>query len=304
MDLLRLDEAVFEANWKDKNTQLELKDEFPGYYTFYSEFILNNPPNLNDSLMRYTMMRFALDPVMKQFYEAEYALFGGTKFDSYYQELVEAFQHYAYYFPDQPIPNIVLFQSGFNYKIVPNDTLLGIGLEWYIGPQNELIKKLSPEAFPAYEKEKMQADFLVVDGVKGFLKVKYQDYQQMDNLLSVMVFYGKIMYITDALLHQMDDATKMNYTEAEWQWVRENEKQVWTYLAENDLLFTNDLREITQWVNDGPFTTGLPQESPSRVGIYIGWQMVSDYMEKYPKTSLMELLEIDDYSRILSAYKP
>lgn len=305
MDLLRLDEAVFEMDWKENpGAQVELKDEFRNYYTFYSEFILNNPRNLPDSIMHYRMMRFALDPTMRQFYEAESALYGGDKFNPYMDEILDAFAHYSYYFPEEPIPTLFLFQSGFNYKIVPNDTLLGIGLEWYIGSDNDLIKKLSPQAFPQYEKDKMKPDYLVVDAVKGFLKVKYQSYEQMDNLLSVMVFYGKIMYITDALLHAKPDAVKMNYTEQEWAWAEQNEKQIWTYLAENNLLFTNNLKEISQWVNDGPFTTGLPQESPSRIGIYIGWQMVSQYMRKHPDTRLNELLKLEDYNRILSAYKP
>lgn len=305
LPLLRLDEAVFDMDWKDNsNAQLDLKEKYKGYYTFYSEFILNNPVNLPDSIMRYNMMRFALDPTMIQFYNAESELFGADKFNPYYIEIEDAFKHFINYFPKEKIPTILLYQSGFNYKIIPNDTLLGIGLEWYIGKDHELIKKLSLQAFPKYEKDKMQPDFLVVDAVKGFLKVKFQNYEQMENLLSVMVFYGKILYLTDAMLPSEKDAVKMNYSEAQWDWMEKNEKQIWTYLAENNLLFTNDLKEITQWVNDGPFTIGLSQNSPSRAGIYIGWQMVKQYMDKHPKTTLDQLVKIDDYNRILSAYKP
>jgi len=83
-----------------------------------------------------------------------------------------------------------------------------------------------------------------------------------------------------------------------------NEKQIWIYLAENEQLFDNNLRTITQWVNDGPFTNGLPQESPSRVGIYMGWQLVKHYMDRHPDTELKELIKMKDYNKILSAYKP
>lgn len=305
MKLIRLDEAVFNEKWsRYGNEDLRLKESYGGYYSFYSEFILNNPHYLNDSLMQIAMSGFVNDPTMHQFYEEIVLQFGKEKFDPYMQELTDAFKHFSYYFPKEKVPNIVLYQSGFNYKIVPNDTLLGIGLEWYLGPDNELIKRLSNQAFPQFEKNKMRSDFLVVDAVKGFLKVKYQDYQQMDNLLSVMIFYGKIQYLTDAMLHQKSDAAKMNYTKEEWEWMENNEKQVWTYLAENNLLFDNNLRMITQWVNDGPFTTGLPQESPSRAGIYMGWKLVGQYMSKHPETSLAELIELKDYNRILSAYKP
>lgn len=303
--LLRLDEAVFEMDWKtNPNAQMDLKEEYKAYYTFYSEFILNNPAFIPDSIMQYNMMRFALDPTMRQFYNAEKELFGGDKFDPYLRDIEEAFKHFKYYFPKEEVPTVFTYQSGFNYKIIPNDTLLGIGLEWYIGKDSDLIKKLSPQAFPKYEKNKMQPEFLVVDAIKGFLKVKYQRYEQMDNLLSVMVFYGKVLYLTDAMLPNKENAVKMNYTDNEWAWMQKNEKQIWTYLAENNLLFTNDLKEITQWVNDGPFTTGLSQDSPSRAGIYIGWQMVKQYMDKHPKTSLDQLVKMEDYNRILSAYKP
>ncbi len=35
-------------------------------------------------------------------------------------------------------------------------------------------------------------------------------------LASVMVFYGKILYLTDALLPEKEAALKMNYTNEEW----------------------------------------------------------------------------------------
>lgn len=305
LDVIRMDEAVFDADWKDdQNAHKKLNEEYGEYYTFYSQFILNNPSSLSDIVMQNKMSRFAMDPTMRQFFKAEHELLGGGEFDSYHKELTDAFKHFNYYFPEEDIPVILLYQSGFNYKIVPNDTLLGIGLEWYIGNDHELIKKLSPQAFPNFEKNKMRAEYLVVDAVKGFLKVKFQDYQQMDNLVSVMVYYGKILYLTDAMLHEKEDAVKMNYSVEEWEWLERNEKQIWTYLAENKLLFDNNLRTITQWVNDGPFTNGLPQESPSRVGIYIGWQLVKDYMERHPETSMNDLIEMKDYNKILSAYKP
>ncbi len=305
IELIRLDEAVFEKNWKENSeANLELADQYGDYYDFYIHFILNNPQNQNNEQMQLSMLRFAMDPTMRLFYEAESELFGEERFHPYLIELEEAFKRFNYYFPNEDIPSIILYQSGFNYKIVPNDTLLGIGLEWYIGSDNKLIRKLSNQAFPEFEKRKMQSEYLVVDAVKGFLKVKYQGYEQMDNLLSVMVFYGKILYLTDDLLPNKKDALKMNYSNAQWEWLQKNEKEIWTYLAENNLLFSNNLRLITQWVNDGPFTTGLPQESTSRAGIYMGWQLVKQYMEKHPDTSMEALIKMKDYNKFLSAYKP
>lgn len=305
LDVIRLDEAVFNANWDSALAENQrLYSEFDGYYRLFTEFILNAGTPVDDPATAKYMAGFAGDETMNDFYREEQKLFGGEKFVPYIEEFTSAFKHYKYYFPSETVPVVFTYQSGFNYKVVPNDTLLGIGLEWYIGKDNELIKRLSPEVFPQYEKDKMIPEYLVVDGVKGFLKVKYQKYLKMDNLLSVMIFYGKIMYLTDAMLHHKPDYVKINYSEDEWKWCKENEKLIWIFLAENNLLFSSSMRDIVQWINDGPFTTGLPQESPSRIGIWMGWQMVRQYMDKHPGTPLNRLMEIEDSNRFLNTYKP
>ena len=305
LKLIRLDEAVFTAKWDSPLlTNLVLSDQYGGYYKFYTQFILNNQMDVDDPNMGKYIAGFANDKTMKEFFMAAEDLFGQHKFDPYLEEMEMAFKHFKYYYPNEPTPVIFTFQSGFNYKIVPNDTLLGIGLEWYIGSGNNLIKRLSPQAFPVYEKEKMQSEYLVVDAVKGYLKVKFQNKMIMENLLSVMIFYGKIMYLTDAMIHNKSDAIKMNYTNDELNWCVDNEKEIWTFLAKNNLLFESSMREISKWVNDGPFTNGLPQESPSRVGIWMGWQMVKQYMEDNPKISLQRMMEMENNSLFLNNYKP
>ena len=305
LNLIRLDQAVFNAKWfSPQLTNLMLSDEYGGYYQFYTQFILNNQMDVEDPNMGRYIAGFANDKTMKEFFRASEDLFGQDKFDPYLYEIETAFKHFKYYYPNEPIPVIFTFQSGFNYKIVPNDTLLGIGLEWYIGSDNNLIKRLSPQAFPVYEKEKMQPEYLVVDVVKGFVKVKFQEKLKMEDLLSVMIFYGKIMYLTDAMIHDKSNALKMNYTDEEWDWCVDNEKEIWIFLAENNLLFDSSMREITKWVNNGPFTNGLPQESPSRVGIWIGWQMVKQYMEDNPKISLQRMMDMEDNGLFLNNYKP
>jgi hypothetical protein len=305
LKIIRLDEAIFTADWQkpiEANQQLYIK--YGGYYKFYTQFILNNQIDIESPKMGRYMAGFAQDKTMREFYQNIESLYGGDKLIPYIDEFEVAFKYYKYYFPKEPVPVLLTYQSGFNYKIVPNDTLLGIGLEWYLGSDNKLIKRLSSQVYPAYEKAKMQSVYLVVDGVKGFLKVKYQEKMIMNNLLSVMIFYGKILYLTDAMLHDKSDAVKMDYTQQELDWCKENEKLIWIYLAENNLLFNSTMLEISKWVNDGPFTSSLPHESPSRIGIWMGWQMVKQYMKKNPSVTIPQLMDFEDDSAILNNYKP
>ena len=84
LKLIRLDEAVFNEKWtRNGNENLRLKESFAGYYSFYSEFILNNPHYLNDSLMQIAMSGFVNDLTMHQFYNEIALQFGKEKFDPY-----------------------------------------------------------------------------------------------------------------------------------------------------------------------------------------------------------------------------
>jgi hypothetical protein len=72
------------------------------------------------------------------------------------------------------------------------------------------------------------------------------------------------------------------------------------------LLYNTDYQIQTKLIQDGPFTAGFSSESPARLGIFIGWKIVINYLQNNPKVSLFELIQMKDSQRILqeSAYKP
>jgi hypothetical protein len=56
-------------------------------------------------------------------------------------------------------------------------------------------------------------------------------------------------------------------------------------------------------INDGPFTPGMPAESPGGVGNWLGLQMVEAYMNENDELTLQDLLGAGD-RQILEKYKP
>jgi len=58
-------------------------------------------------------------------------------------------------------------------------------------------------------------------------------------------------------------------------------------------------------LNDGPFTSGFAKESPSRVGKWLGWQIIRAYMENN-ELGLEAMFAEKDSQKILqlSKYKP
>ena len=59
-------------------------------------------------------------------------------------------------------------------------------------------------------------------------------------------------------------------------------------------------------MTDAPFTAGFAAESPGRLGAFIGWQIVREYMKESDGSTLKQLMENTNSQQILkvSKYKP
>ena len=77
-------------------------------------------------------------------------------------------------------------------------------------------------------------------------------------------------------------------------------------LMEKKQLFSSDWRLITQMVNPAPFTQGFSQDSPGRLGEYIGLQIVKSYMENNRNLTLYDMFAATDAEQLLrdSQYRP
>jgi len=98
----------------------------------------------------------------------------------------------------------------------------------------------------------------------------------------------------------------MGYSAEQWNWSKTNEKQIWGYMIDQKHLFSTDVQLIRKYMNDAPFTSPVSQDSPGRLGTWLGWQIVESYMNKNPKTTLTDLMKINNYQKMLedSGYRP
>lgn len=231
----------------------------------------------------------------------------GEYFDTYTQTIDEAFRRYRAHFPEEALPTVVYFNGGFNYGVYPTDTHLGIGLEFFLGAEHPIATQLDPQLFPAYIRKRMEPHFLISDALRGWLLVHYQDrYYEEKDLLTTCMYWGKIMYILDVMLPEEADHDKMGYSAEEQAWCEANERNLWIEFSQQSILYETRKFEINRWTADAPFTRAakLPQNTPPRVGVWLAWRVVRDYMDKYPETTLDQLLNESDYLRMLNAYRP
>lgn len=76
-------------------------------------------------------------------------------------------------------------------------------------------------------------------------------------------------------------------------------------MVDNEYLFENQQMLFRKYLNEAPFSSGMPQESPGKAVVWCGYQIVREYLRKKDCT-LQELMEEQDYHKILrgAAYRP
>lgn len=298
----RLDRDLFHADETDvKALNEKLKDD---YQVFYSEYLQNiiGVGKPDAPMVEVHLEQFLSDNNWQQTQEQIDEVFNTTeRFDQHFNR---TFRYYRYHFPKDTIPTVVYYNSGFNVGVYPAANFLGVGLEWFLGSENTVIQRLAIEEFPQYLKNKMRPEYLVNNAVKGWLMVKHQELVDKEELLTLMIFHGKILYLMDALFPEVSDEVKLNYSNEDLQWCMKNEYNIWAYLIDEDLLYTSKPKDLAGFLNDGPFTPAFQQGSPARTGVWMGWQIIRQYMEKNPDTSLQQMLAEKNNQKFLKYYKP
>jgi uncharacterized protein YjaZ len=90
-------------------------------------------------------------------------------------------------------------------------------------------------------------------------------------------------------------------------WCQENESYIWRYFIEKELLYSTDSKLPNRFTNLAPFSKfylEIDNESPGRVGQWIGWQIVRSFMQNN-KVSMQEMIKMDAKELFeKSKYKP
>jgi hypothetical protein len=298
----RLDKDVFSIEPDNASEELlALRSAYGPFLDMYLGDIMQVGPASNP-MSAGLLLRFTSDPLWEELQKSIEARHPNLDAES--AALGEALRRYAVHFDTRELPALVAYNSGFNVGIYPSKTTIGVGLEWYSGSDLDVVKQLPPDLFPQYKRNKMQPEYLAINALKGWLFYTYQDQLTGDDLLARMVFSGKVLYTAQALMGEVEEETLLNYTSEEMTWARDHEFDVWKHFVENDAIFSTDQMNINKMMNDGPFTPGMPTESPGGVGTWVGYRMVHSFMEKNKDTTLPQLMRHKADRDFLKYYKP
>jgi gliding motility-associated lipoprotein GldB len=214
-----------------------------------------------------------------------------SNFQTVEDDIEALFQHLKYYDETFSEPRVATVTNYVDYrnKSFVTDTIVIIALDTYLGTNHEFY-----EGIPKYITQNMEKSQVVCDLATNYSE-KYIFQSQRKTLLDEMVYFGKQLYFKDKMIPFKTDAEKIGYTQAQLDWSIDNESYIWQYFVERELLFSTDSSLPARFLAPAPFSKfylELDNESPGRLGQYIGWQIVRAYM-KNNDVSLMDMLQKD-----------
>ncbi|MFN8116698.1 MAG: hypothetical protein U0W65_11340 [Bacteroidia bacterium] len=300
----RLDKDVFALTPENcQQKMMEYQKKYSTFYTRYVSSIVNNGGQI-DSLYSQTLLRFINNQDIKHAYDDLTKIYTDNDVELIGDDMTEAVKRFKVFFPKRKTPKqFVTFMSGFQFNVVYVDSTLGIGLDMYLGTNNVFYNMMQ---LPKFRTRTMNKEHVLSDAVRGWVITEFDNADPVNNLLNHMIFYGKIFYVCDALLPNVQDSIKMGYTSAQMQYLDKYEKNVWGFFAKDNKLYDNDMKLVSEFTSDGPFTRAISKECPPRVAMWLGRQIVKSYMEHNEDVTLEDLMNEKDAQKILSKskYKP
>lgn len=279
----RFDKAFFETAPADLP---KLKQQYPFFF----------PAGNEDAVWLEKMQH----PQWRELYNEVQKKYGN--FEEETTQIEDLFKHIKYYFPKTKTPKVITIISEMDYqnKAIYADSLVIISLELYLGKDHKFYE------FPNYLKQNFEPNQILPDIVSSFAMRKIPPPVE-ETFLSHMLYAGKEMYLKDVLLPEATDEVKMGYTAEQLKFCKENESYMWRFFIDNQMLYDTDQKLVPRFINPAPFSKfylEIDNETPGRVGAWIGWQIVRSYMENN-KTSLQDMLKMDAKTLFEnSKYKP
>ncbi|MBO4542263.1 MAG: hypothetical protein J5725_03685 [Bacteroidales bacterium] len=244
------------------------------------------------------------DPTIKKLYKQSNKVF--ADFAPYKEAFDSAFTLMKYYFPQATIPRVYTVITGLYYEmpIMCYDSAIVVSLDLYLGSNYPIYKQLGPNV-PQYIYRRFAPEYLLPDCFKE-LAYNYIDFPQATSVLDEMLIDGKRMLFAQLLLPNTADTLIFGYPHNKLQWAVNNESIIWSYLINNNLLYNKNKQTIRELIGEKPFTSYFGNNSPGKIGSWIGWQICRSWIANNPDKPISDMLLEKDSQKILneSKYKP
>lgn len=224
------------------------------------------------------------------------------------KRFTEAYSRAQELIPGYETPqNIYFIFSGFGDYLSIDENTLYVSLEYFLGEDYKNYQYV-PGIYD-YLRKNLKKEKIVPDAMYECTCEHFPMTKEAGTLLDHILYYGKMLYITDAIMQKETPQLIMGYNKGEWEWCEKNEANMWNYLRENNLIFETDNKTITDFIIMSGSTKYFSTEehsAPGRAAVWLGWQIITQYMANNPGMNLTDLIKMDDSQMILqsSRYNP
>ncbi|MEI6407937.1 MAG: hypothetical protein WCR52_01020 [Bacteroidota bacterium] len=302
VELLRFEQDLFALDTNNLEPGLDaLGKKYPAMLSLFAKNLIHDQTNPNETPLQ-AVNGFLRAQEVRNLNDTVQKVYGDLGWLE--QDLTGMFRYYKYYFPKKATPTVVTVISEYSTDaFTAGDSLCGIGLDMFLG---EDYRGYNPEFFPAFIRRQFKKEYITVRLAKALAQNAVDKAPPERRLLDLMLYNGKMLYITDCLTPNEPDSLKMGYTAGQMAGCVANEQEVWARLLDQNLLYSADYSKIRKLVEPSPNAPTVFQEAPGEIGNWMGWQIVKAYMKRHPNTSIEELVNFRDAQKFLEAakYKP
>lgn len=280
-----------------------------------ASFIQKNPQLDKAYFRKFTPIDPAKEPqLLWDFinYEANDTLYQDTEkvfgdLPAIREEFEQAFKFVKYYYPDFKIPEIYTMISGFGHfgfggDVIDCGDFIVIGLDYFGG------EKMSyrPPEIPQYIAKRYSPEY-IVPTVMLIVSAKLNKVGgKAPNMLSEMISYGKSYEFVNKVLPTAPDSVIWGWTQEEIAGTYHNEGKIWSHFVEHDLFYETNSFKKNKYLGERPAVLEIDKKCPGRIGRWLGWRVVRQYMLKHPELSLQDLMNTENTQTIFqkSKYRP
>ena len=232
----------------------------------------------NEPMMLLQLTNYLRDPVIKDIFQNTVKMY--PSLEDVEKELEQAYGYLLYYFPDEKVVNFYSVVPGIDLQM-PSVYAIGdnlfIHLDMYLGENN---KHYQAFGVPKFISQRCDKKYMAIDCFKKAIVYRHLPEKARETLLDHMIYEGKKLYFTELMFPEKSEQDIIGYTDAKYGWAMTYQGNVWSYLVEKNLLFSKDNDPVLKMIEEAPFTKPFTNESPGRLGTFIGWKIIQHYMKK------------------------
>ena len=260
--------------------------------------------NPDDPAFMAALDDFVNDPMVQRIYTVTDSLYHDLSWLE--QELGDAMARARELCPEMNVQNfytLVTADLG-NYpnRVFGNLTDMAISIDNYtLGHVEEMQRFGLPNYITRLCRREYIASDVMADAARSLIALPDGDLTFLDYAIAE----GKTLYFLDQVLPSTPDTVKLRYSKSQLDWMQKNAENVWGWLIQNKVLFSSDMTQLNNMVDDAPKTNAFGEGSAPRTNAWLGWQIVRQYMKK-TGVSVSELFADTDSRKILetSGWRP